>query len=230
MRLDRQAQQLVMGRHGSAHLLGVGLPATRRPLDVSEEKSHSPRRANHEKTLRHARSQRPVTPTPAFDAVDSGTSHDRRTVRASSALRAAGGLAVDVRGRADPLPARGVHQRGAVHRTLQERIRPDYPDLKKEIETQVVVGPDSAHAAQGGTVWRFTDDAHGWEVALAPEFIALATKTYSDRADFSMAFARGRSSDSISPTEPSSTSLLRAGSIWQPRSLPQPPQSSAPDA
>ena len=50
-------------------------------------------------------------------------------------------------GRADSLPARGVHQRGAVHRTLQERIRPDYPDLKKEIETQVVVGPDSAHAA-----------------------------------------------------------------------------------
>ena len=113
---------------------------------------------------------------------------------------------------------------------FQEWIRQDYPDLKKEIEAQVVVGPDGAHAAQGGTVWRFTDDAHGWEVALAPEFIALATKTYSDRADFSMAFARGRSSDSISPTEPSSTSLLRAGSIWQPRSLPQPPQSSAPDA
>ncbi len=67
---------------------------------------------------------------------------------------------------------------------FQERIRQDYPDLKKEIETQVVVGPDGAHAAQGGIVWRFTDDAHGWEVALAPEFIALATKTYLDRADF----------------------------------------------
>ena len=67
---------------------------------------------------------------------------------------------------------------------FQEKIRGDYSDLRKEMETQVLVGPDGAHAAQGGVVWRFTNDPGGWEVALAPEFIALATRTYSNRGDF----------------------------------------------
>ena len=49
---------------------------------------------------------------------------------------------------------------------------------------QVVVGPPGAQAQQPGVVWRFTGDGDGWEVALAPEFLALATNSYTNRADF----------------------------------------------
>jgi len=67
---------------------------------------------------------------------------------------------------------------------FQERIRSTYGDLRLETETQMLVGPSGVQAQQPGSVWRFTDDAHGWEVALAPEFLALATHSYTDRADF----------------------------------------------
>lgn len=67
---------------------------------------------------------------------------------------------------------------------FQERIRKTYPDLRQEMETQVVVGPDGANVVQGGAIWKFTNDPGSWEVALAPEFLALATKTYTSRADF----------------------------------------------
>lgn len=68
---------------------------------------------------------------------------------------------------------------------FQERIRSVYSDLRREVETQVVVGPDgAADAVGGGAVWRFTGEPHGWEVALAPEFLALATRNYTNRADF----------------------------------------------
>ena len=67
---------------------------------------------------------------------------------------------------------------------FQERIRGTYGDLRRETETQVLVGPSGAQAQQAGIVWRFTDDASGWEVALAPEFLALATHSYTNRTDF----------------------------------------------
>ena len=44
MSLDRRSQHLVMEDQGGAHRLGVGLPATRRTLDVGEQKRHRPRR------------------------------------------------------------------------------------------------------------------------------------------------------------------------------------------
>ena len=67
---------------------------------------------------------------------------------------------------------------------FQERIRSTYGDLRRETETQVLVGPTGAQAQPAGVVWRFTDDATGWEVALAPEFLALATNRYTNRTDF----------------------------------------------
>jgi len=67
---------------------------------------------------------------------------------------------------------------------FQERIRSTYGDLRRETETQVLVGPAGAQAQPPGVVWRFTDDGNGWEVALAPEFLALATNSYTNRADF----------------------------------------------
>jgi len=67
---------------------------------------------------------------------------------------------------------------------FQERIRTTYSDLRREEERQVLVGPAGVQSQQPGVVWRFTDDDDQWEVALAPEFLALATSNYTNRADF----------------------------------------------
>ena len=68
--------------------------------------------------------------------------------------------------------------------TFQEQIRAEYSDLRKEMEQQFVIGPDGVQAQQQGFVWRFTDDRTDWQVALAPEFLALASHRYTNRADF----------------------------------------------
>lgn len=67
---------------------------------------------------------------------------------------------------------------------FQERIRATYRDLRREEETQVLLGPDGVQTAKGSVVWRFSDHPDGWELALAPEFLALATNNYSHRRDF----------------------------------------------
>lgn len=67
---------------------------------------------------------------------------------------------------------------------FQEQIRGTYGDLRREDETQVQLGPDGVQNVKGGVVWRFSDGPDGWEVALAPEFVALATNHYTNREDF----------------------------------------------
>ena len=67
---------------------------------------------------------------------------------------------------------------------FQERIRRTYSDLRQDHETLVTLGPDGAANQRKGSVWRFGDDPDGWEVALAPEFVALATHRYTSRSDF----------------------------------------------
>ena len=67
---------------------------------------------------------------------------------------------------------------------FQERIRSTYSDLRREKEMKVLVGSAGVQFEQSGEVWRFADDKGGWEVALAPEFLALATNNYTSRADF----------------------------------------------
>ncbi len=67
---------------------------------------------------------------------------------------------------------------------FQELIRGSYGDLRREDEAQVLIGPDGVKSLKGGVVWRFTDGPGGWEVALAPEFVALATNQYTNRDDF----------------------------------------------
>ena len=64
---------------------------------------------------------------------------------------------------------------------FQEQLRSTYGDLRREDETQVLVGPDGVHNVRGGVVWRFSDGPDGWEVALTPEFVALATGNYTNR-------------------------------------------------
>ncbi|MCY3586646.1 MAG: TIGR04255 family protein [Acidimicrobiaceae bacterium] len=67
---------------------------------------------------------------------------------------------------------------------FQEQIRSAYPDLRKDLEQQFVIGPDGVQAQKQGVVWRFTDDRSDWQVALGPEFLALASHGYTNRADF----------------------------------------------
>ncbi|MCA1706813.1 MAG: TIGR04255 family protein [Actinobacteria bacterium] len=67
---------------------------------------------------------------------------------------------------------------------FQEQVRSTYGDLRREDEAQILLGPDGLHNVQGGVVWRFSDAREGWEVALAPEFVALATNDYTNREDF----------------------------------------------
>ncbi len=67
---------------------------------------------------------------------------------------------------------------------FQERIRRTYGDLRQDQEILLTLGPDGATNQQQGSVWRFSDEPGGWEVALAPEFIALATHRYTSRSDF----------------------------------------------
>ena len=66
---------------------------------------------------------------------------------------------------------------------FQEMIRGSYGDLRREDEAQVLFGPDGVQQVKGGVVWRFSDRVDGWEVALAPDFVALATDHYTDRDD-----------------------------------------------
>lgn len=63
-------------------------------------------------------------------------------------------------------------------------IRATYADLRRDEETQIEVRPDGIHNVHGWTVWRFAEIPGGWEVALTPEFVALATTRYTDREDF----------------------------------------------
>ena len=51
-----------MEDQGGAHRLGVGLPATRRPLDISEQERHRPRRRSDP---HKARSYAPLEPPSA---------------------------------------------------------------------------------------------------------------------------------------------------------------------
>lgn len=73
---------------------------------------------------------------------------------------------------------------------FQERLRSEFPVLRQERETGVLILPDGVAAQQGSTsIWRMADPEARWTVSVAPGFIALQTTTYGRRADF---FARLR--------------------------------------
>lgn len=69
--------------------------------------------------------------------------------------------------------------------SFQEAIRGVYPVMLREQQTAVLVGPDGRVVpSEGGTVWRFDERPEGWQVTLAPDFIALSTARYTRRRDF----------------------------------------------
>lgn len=70
---------------------------------------------------------------------------------------------------------------------FQERIRENYPVLRKERQVNVILTPDGASSGDGnGTVWRFLDRPvdPGWTVSLASSFVALDTSEYRNRFGF----------------------------------------------
>lgn len=67
---------------------------------------------------------------------------------------------------------------------FQEAVRETYSELREETQAQVLIGPDGVQPGRAATVWRFSDPESEWQLALAPEFMALATNSYSNRDDF----------------------------------------------
>lgn len=67
---------------------------------------------------------------------------------------------------------------------FQEAIRAVYPVMRREQQAGVLIGPDGrVVTADGGTVWRFDERPAAWEVALAPDAVAISTTRYTSRSD-----------------------------------------------
>jgi uncharacterized protein (TIGR04255 family) len=68
---------------------------------------------------------------------------------------------------------------------FQESIRGVYPVMRREQQAGVLVGPDGQiTTAESGHLWRFDERPEGWQVTLAPDFVALSTDRYTRRHDF----------------------------------------------
>ncbi len=68
---------------------------------------------------------------------------------------------------------------------FQEAIRGVYPVMRREQQAGILVGPDGQiTTAESGHLWRFDERPEGWQVMLAPDFLALATTRYTRRRDF----------------------------------------------
>jgi uncharacterized protein (TIGR04255 family) len=67
---------------------------------------------------------------------------------------------------------------------FQEAIRDIYPVMRPEHQAGITLAPDGRVVpSEGGIVWRFDERPEGWQVALAPDFVALSTHTYTSRTD-----------------------------------------------
>ncbi len=68
---------------------------------------------------------------------------------------------------------------------FQEGIRANYPKMRREEQTTVLIGPDGRLlTTDAGTVWRFDEHPEQWQVALSPDSVALSTARYTSRSDF----------------------------------------------
>lgn len=74
--------------------------------------------------------------------------------------------------------------------SFQEVLRDTYPVLRQEKTQGVVLGPQGVASTQSEVVWRFRDLDEQWRLSLAPEFIALETRSYTSRNDFLQRFQR----------------------------------------
>lgn len=68
--------------------------------------------------------------------------------------------------------------------SFQEGLRSEYPVLRHEQQTQLLLGPEGPIQQNTGRIWKFTQAKGPWSVTLAPDFLALSTPTYTSRAEF----------------------------------------------
>jgi uncharacterized protein (TIGR04255 family) len=67
---------------------------------------------------------------------------------------------------------------------FQEAIRQTYPVMRREQQAAIFLGPDGhVTPTKGGMVWHFDERPEGWQVSLAPDFVALSTRSYTSRTD-----------------------------------------------
>lgn len=72
---------------------------------------------------------------------------------------------------------------------FQEAVRQHYPVLREEQGGSVVLGPQGVMEARSNTAWRFEEVDGAWSAVLAPDFLALETRHYTDRTDFLQRFS-----------------------------------------
>lgn len=67
---------------------------------------------------------------------------------------------------------------------FQERLRAEYPVLRHEQQTQLLLGPEGPIQQSTGRIWKFAQAKGPWSITLAPDFLALSTPSYTSRAEF----------------------------------------------
>ena len=67
---------------------------------------------------------------------------------------------------------------------FQELLRSRYPVRRQERQIALAIGPGGPLSQEHGIVWRLQEAEPGWSVALAPEFLAIETSSYTNRDDF----------------------------------------------
>lgn len=67
---------------------------------------------------------------------------------------------------------------------FKEAIQHEYPVLRVEQGGSVVLGPEGVVNARPNSAWRFQEVDGAWNVVLAPGFLALETREYTNRDDF----------------------------------------------
>ncbi len=72
---------------------------------------------------------------------------------------------------------------------IQDKLRGDYPKLEAEsILCATIMGGETE--ARRENVWRFVCGKNQWRVTLTPTFVALETRAYTSRTDFTERFKR----------------------------------------
>ncbi|MEK7180023.1 MAG: TIGR04255 family protein [Patescibacteria group bacterium] len=71
---------------------------------------------------------------------------------------------------------------------FQDKIRKQYPIVKKERAEQVEVRGGDFRRTSLGNTWRFLSEDHLWQVTLDSAFIALETKNYKSFTEFRKKF------------------------------------------
>lgn len=72
---------------------------------------------------------------------------------------------------------------------FQEKLRHEYPILRKEQELGLVIGPNGAASQPtNGIVWRLAQKDEVWRLSLSANFLSLETTGYSNLPEFSGRF------------------------------------------